>query len=274
MASSNYWALVSNPNVFNIVESIDNCDEDWWTTKGKGLKPGDYVVIWKAKGSDHDAGIIAFGRAIKGPEIREEYGNPYWIDKSGAGPQERILIEYERKFKPLLWKANYTNVSWFNELNFVRAHGGTVFKLTEREWNKLKNEDRGNLYQPRRIHISIPESEAHKKLKNFVANNPAAIGINRESIADIEHRFISGDQVDVMFSLPNLSYIVVEIELEGEFNTRIGAFQAAKYRTLAKMEKKTQNVLAFLVAYEIPKSTKEFCENYNIKCMEIDKDSI
>ena len=64
-----------------------------------------------------------------------------------------------------------------------------------------------------------------------------------------------------------------EIELAGETNTRIGAWQAVKYRALACLEKgfalDSPGVTAVLVAHSVPRNTQRFCERYGVSWFEI-----
>ena len=117
------------------------------------------------------------------------------------------------------------------------------------------------------------ESEAHKALKQYVADHPEAIGLPPDSKASIEHSFKSPDRADIVFSAPDGRRVAVEIELEGAINTLIGGWQAAKYRTLLCLEAGkpllSEDVDCVLVARTIPTSTKTWCHKYGVKCVEI-----
>ena len=56
------------------------------------------------------------------------------------------------------------------------------------------------------------EGDEHRRLKELVASKPKLIGLPTRSKAIIEHSFLSGDRVDVMFDLPNGDAAVVEVE--------------------------------------------------------------
>ena len=45
------------------------------------------------------------------------------------------------------------------------------------------------------------EGEAHRRLKQYVAENPAAIGLPNSAMPFLEYAFPSGDRVDIMFDL-------------------------------------------------------------------------
>ena len=72
------------------------------------------------------------------------------------------------------------------------------------------------------------EGERHRVLKQFIAHHPERLGLGRGK-SKVEHRFVTGDRVDVLIELANGGQCVIEIEVEGE-STSIGAHQALKYR--------------------------------------------
>ena len=112
------------------------------------------------------------------------------------------------------------------------------------------------------------ESERHRLLKEYVEQNPSVLKLGSGKTYP-EHRFRTGDRVDVSIDLDSGEYCVVEIELEGETPTMIGAHQALKYRALRAAElDETRLPHAFLVAYNIPTRVREFCKRHGIKCLE------
>ena len=94
------------------------------------------------------------------------------------------------------------------------------------------------------------EGERHRVLKQHIADQPECLGLGGGN-AVVEHRFVTGDRVDVSIDLANGEHCVVEIEVEGE-STSIGAHQALKYRALrAGQLDSTVLPHACLVAYSI-----------------------
>ena len=115
------------------------------------------------------------------------------------------------------------------------------------------------------------EGERHKVLKQFIADNPERLGLGRGKGA-VEHRFVTGDRVDVSIALADGEHCVVEIEVEGE-STSIGAHQALKYRALRASElDSTELPHACLVVYSIPQHVKDFCERHGVSALEIQPD--
>ena len=117
------------------------------------------------------------------------------------------------------------------------------------------------------------EGERHLRLKNYVARHPDVLGLGKAKKATKEHRFMTGDRVDLLIDFRNGEHCVVEVEVEGACSTLIGAHQALKYRALRAGELDETRKLphAFLVAYDIPPSTRKFCKRHKIKVLEIPK---
>ena len=116
------------------------------------------------------------------------------------------------------------------------------------------------------------EGERHRNLKELIARNPDMLNLGSGD-ATVEHRFITGDRVDVSIDLDSGKNCVVEIEVEGQESTRIGAHQALKYRALRAAQLDTIRLPhAFLVAHSIPQPIKEFCERHGEVALEIPQD--
>ena len=112
------------------------------------------------------------------------------------------------------------------------------------------------------------EGEPHRVLKQFIADYPERLGLGPGK-GKVEHRFVTGDRVDVSIELSNGGHCVVEIEVEGE-STSIGAHQALKYRALRAGELDSTDLPhTCLVAYSIPQRVKDFCERHGVSAHEI-----
>ncbi len=112
------------------------------------------------------------------------------------------------------------------------------------------------------------EGEPHRRLKEFIANNPDRLKLGPGE-GRVEHSFVTGDRVDVVVDLANGESCVVEIEVEGP-STMTGAHQALKYRALlAGQLDEGRQPHAFLVAYSIPKKVRKFCKRHRVKALEI-----
>ena len=113
------------------------------------------------------------------------------------------------------------------------------------------------------------EGSEHKHLKEWIAQNPQFLGINNPRVTKPEHRFLSGDAVDILFELSDGTDIVVEIETGMPMP---GCHQIIKYRALRCAEKgydlMSSKVRGVIVAWIIPDDVRKFCDKYNIKCSE------
>ncbi len=111
------------------------------------------------------------------------------------------------------------------------------------------------------------ESADHRNLKNYIASHPEIIGLDGGLVqARIEHPYISGDLVDILFE-PNDggTNTVVEIELDIVLP---GIHQAIKYRALRCAELGRQlddpGVKAVVVAWNINRAEADLCRKYGI----------
>ena len=116
------------------------------------------------------------------------------------------------------------------------------------------------------------ESKEHKQLKEYIAKNPDKIGLSKNQVkAKIEHPYISGDLVDILFEpTQNNTNTVVEIELD---NVLPGIHQAIKYRALRcsqlGLTLTDKNVKATVVAWKLNQQEKNVCIKYGIDFYEI-----
>jgi len=77
------------------------------------------------------------------------------------------------------------------------------------------------------------ESEEHKRLKEFVARNPAVIGLKGFPKVVVEHAFPSGDAIDILFTTSR-KWVGVEVKSlkSDEMDIRRGLYQCVKYKAL------------------------------------------
>ncbi len=113
------------------------------------------------------------------------------------------------------------------------------------------------------------EGAAHKRLKEWILDNPERIGLSDDAEGEPEYQFASGDRSDIVFRLPRNRFAVVEIETN---NPEPGTFQALKYRVLKCAELgvdiKSPTVESHLVSWQLPWNT-DFCRKYGIRLWRI-----
>jgi hypothetical protein len=87
-----------------------------------------------------------------------------------------------------------------------------------------------------------PESKEHKRLKTWVASNPARFGMPKASRAIEEYVLPSGDEVDVVFIAPGMVCAVeVKTDTAPVGEVARGVFQVVKYQSLLAAECKTRD---------------------------------
>ena len=145
-----------------------------------------------------------------------------------------------------------------------------VNSIPEPQGARKKNyNNRTNIITMNRKYGSCGEGIEHKRLKEWIAKHPEALELFDVSKVEVEqHRFLSGDLPDIVFSFGKEMYAVIEIETIDPFP---GAFQALKYKSLMCAEVgvpiTSDKVRAFLVAWKIPEEVKKFCIKYGIEAI-------
>jgi hypothetical protein len=119
------------------------------------------------------------------------------------------------------------------------------------------------------------ESTAHRRLKLYVAAHGADFGMSNDATPMVEHRFRTGDRVDLMFHNHSPERTVIEIEVAGEENVCTGIHQAVKYRSLAEVEggyaRSSPTVRSLVVAYETAyPSASALAERYDVRLVSVD----
>lgn len=87
------------------------------------------------------------------------------------------------------------------------------------------------------------EGEEHKKLKEYIAKHPNAIGILGVKVAKTEHDLLSGDRLDVYFECKGTKHIAVEVKpsTSPEQDVLRGIFQCIKYKAVMDSERVVYN---------------------------------
>jgi len=99
----------------------------------------------------------------------------------------------------------------------------------------LKKPDFPNL-PIQKSHKGRGEGEAHKALKQYIAENPTVIGLsNSWPVGDIEFYLPSGDSVDVMFSWrKQMVAVEVKSKISDVADISRGLFQCVKYQSVTE----------------------------------------
>lgn len=136
-ATRNHWALFGNPEAYRVEAAVQDRDTDLWTSKGKPIAKGDRVIIWKGLGRGTRRGIVALGEVLSDPFLTADPDNDYWTDSmAAASVDERVRIRYVRPSRLPIWLDEDTS-GIIGSLSVARSRGGTVFKVTPEQWERV-----------------------------------------------------------------------------------------------------------------------------------------
>jgi Protein NO VEIN, C-terminal/EVE domain len=135
----NYWALMADPQRYDIVAAVAELDQDDWTVLKSDVKAGDRVAIWKAKGRTGHRGIVALGEVLTDPGLRTPLpaSRKFCLDVTLVETaQRRVILKYVVPPNAPLWLEEDKS-GLLGSLSVARATGGTVFKIRSEQWQKL-----------------------------------------------------------------------------------------------------------------------------------------
>jgi len=131
-----YWALFANPETYRIDEAVVELAEDLWVTAGRPIRSGDRLLIWRGRGRGSSRGVVALGKVIAEPQAVSDASNPYWVvAPSSADTKLRVRVRYIVTPRLPLRLDEHDDV--LGQLSVSRAKGGTVFNVTEDQWNAV-----------------------------------------------------------------------------------------------------------------------------------------
>jgi len=129
-----YWALAANPRIYDVERALADGMLTTWTSRGKPLKPGDGVIIWRTGGRDGRRGIVAVAEVVGRPFRSSDEDDPYWLDRVAAAHEtERVPIRiWDTPGLPLWIDGEHGEL--LRSLSVARATGGTVFHVEPEQW--------------------------------------------------------------------------------------------------------------------------------------------
>ena len=225
-----------------------------------GLDKGE-KLLFVYKGMIHFSALAASGRMDNHDKSTSGYPFYFLVDLNSLTRVKISLKEVE----DILSQNNVT-------MSMVKSRSWSVVKnrnVVDLIWKLTGSRNLSKKESVRKKYGAGGESVEHKRLKEWIANNPKSIGIRNVRATEVEHSYLSGDSVDILFELKTSTDVVVEIET---IDPLPGCHQAIKYRALRCAERalslSSNKVQAMIVAWEIPAHVVEFCKKYNIRHIE------
>lgn len=121
------------------------------------------------------------------------------------------------------------------------------------------------------------ESETHRKLKEFVASDPAK-ALNEQGLCTLamEYGFASKDRADIVLLDQYNRIVAVEIEPEVNASDEVGALQAIKYRYMLEWctNRSRGDSRAILIAHKIHPAIRKKCAEYGVECCELPRERL
>lgn len=301
-----YWVTTHWPPR---IDEAENGESGVWLPEGreaagKNLSPGDMVVIYQALAGRTEirklpngkekripcrsgkGGVVQYGKVTDElatlPDSRPEHytdGTTIWwrwfapvkiLSRSGFVP--RVELAHSLRFKPKYpFKGFGTLKSGLKEITkaqyqdiITKFHSYQPIKLPKPSKHPGKGKGGG------------PESQIHKDLKEYVANNPIeAIGEGTETLK-VEYTFPTGDRADIVLNDSYQRILAVEIEPAVGDGDLEGPLQAIKYRYMLEMmtNRAPGDSRAILIAHSISQKIQELCNKYGIHCIQISKKTV
>ena len=121
------------------------------------------------------------------------------------------------------------------------------------------------------------ESDAHRALKNYVAEHCADVfGEGGLVHMHTEYSFTTGDRADIVLEDRFGRIMGVEVEVDVGPHDLTGTLQAVKYRWMLEVVRgsKHRRSRAALVAYSIDESVRQISREYGVECIEVLRSTI
>ncbi len=152
-----FWALAADPRVYRIEEAVAELHEpDLWTTKGRDIREGDRVVVWRTSGGNGPRGVVALGEVVGPVRDTADAGNPYWqTPDDEVAPRVPVHYVVPPGLPIFLGEEGDGPV---RALSVSRARGGTVSNVTPEEWDALSDASGG--YDRARLEADNDAEEA------------------------------------------------------------------------------------------------------------------
>lgn len=134
-----HWALCANPKRYRIADAVRSLEIDFWNVGRSDVRADDTAVLWQTLDGSGRRGVVAFATVLAEPKSLPDTDNPYWTDEEdGSKPLPRVPVRYDVPDVLPIWIDDKKHGALLRSLSMARAQGGTVFRLTEEQWEGLK----------------------------------------------------------------------------------------------------------------------------------------
>jgi hypothetical protein len=175
------WALVANPSMYDVDAALAAGGLDSWTSRGRPLRPGDGIILWRTRGRDGRRGIVAIGEVAGEPFRSSDEKDRFWVDRNAAAlVEDRVPIRlFDAPGLPLWLDGEHGAV--LQTLNVARATGGTVFHVTDEQWMAIADLAGAN-------RVQSPAEESIEDLVNPLRRRGQGRGLSAEERKAVELR--------------------------------------------------------------------------------------
>jgi hypothetical protein len=303
----NYWLTTHWPRPQNTPASEPYADvyvKDGQWKVIEQLTPGDLVFMYQSESGplplrlNPDKGrkvrgkgsIVALVRVIEpakqppesAPEMYDNGEEMWWRFRAATEPVNSGGFISRKKLLPVLGYSTNWNLHGFGD-----NHSG-VKRLTADEFHTLRKmyEEDADREDQERVKIYTGggqfggpggEGEIHRKLKERIATNPAAILLEEGlSLYKVEFPFkCTGDRIDVVLRDKDKRFVAVEVEVECDQHHLAGPLQCMKYRAMLAylFKRPIKEVRCILAAHMIAPEVDAYCAAYEIETITIAKDT-
>lgn len=132
------WAVLANPNVYDIEQSLEDLDEDTWVDINNKSEVGDGIVFWRSiNKTDGNRGIVGLGKVISPSKMMKVPNDTlkYFITKPTEAEEPRIWIKTHKLPNPIWIDDDKSGV--LKGLSVSNAQGNKLYKISAKQWKDI-----------------------------------------------------------------------------------------------------------------------------------------
>ncbi|MDB4724710.1 DUF3883 domain-containing protein [Planctomycetota bacterium] len=133
-----YFALLCNPNSFDIQSAAEELDEGLWQLPTGDPSVGDRLIIWKAKGHQEVRGIACFAEVLEEAEVRhgDAASARFFTGGDPGSESRRIRIKYVPIPSGPLWM-DENDPGLLGDLSVAGGQGNKLYHVSKQQWEDL-----------------------------------------------------------------------------------------------------------------------------------------